>query len=62
MIEALISIIILCVVLGIVYWLIMELGLPEPFNKIARICFILIALLIVLSYVGGYTDFPALRR
>lgn len=52
MIEGLIALLIVVLVVGIVVWLalwaIAELGVPEPFNKIARVLVILIAALIVL--------------
>jgi hypothetical protein len=52
MIETLIQIIILCVVLGLVYYLIMLLPIPDPFRKIVQIVFIIIAILVVLSLFG----------
>lgn len=52
MIEALISLAILCVVVGIVawicVWLIDSLPLPAPFGQVARVLIILVAVLIVL--------------
>lgn len=52
MIEGLIALLIVVLVVGIVVWLalwaIAELGVPEPFNKIARVLVILIAVLIIL--------------
>ena len=52
MIEGLISLLIVVLVVGIIVWLalwaIAELGVPEPFNKIARVLVVLIAVLIVL--------------
>jgi len=52
MIEGLVSLLIVVLVVGIVVWLalwaIAELGVPEPFNKIARVLVVLIACLINL--------------
>lgn len=54
MISLLISLIIVCIVLGLLYYLVMLLPLPAPFKTIAQVGFILIAILIVLSYLTGY--------
>lgn len=54
MIDLLISLIVFCIVFGIAYYLISLIGLPEPFNKLVRVAFILIALLAFLGYAGGY--------
>jgi len=52
MIEALISLLIVVLVVGIIVWLalwaISELGVPDPFNRIARVLVILIACLVIL--------------
>lgn len=52
MVESLISLLILVLVVGIIVWLalwaISELGVPDPFNRIARVLVILIACLIIL--------------
>lgn len=52
MIESLISLLILVLVVGLVVWLalwaISELGVPDPFNRVARVLVILIAALIII--------------
>lgn len=52
MIEGLIGLLVLVLVVGIIVWLalwaISELGVPDPFNRIARVLVILIACLIIL--------------
>ena len=52
MIESLISLLIVVLVVGIIVWLalwaISELGVPDPFNRIARVLVILIACLVIL--------------
>lgn len=58
MINVLISIIIICIVLGLLYWLVMMLPIPAPFKNIVNVAFILIAILVVLSYFGGYLPGP----
>lgn len=58
MIDLLISLIIFCIIFGLIYWLVMQLGLPAPFMRVIQICMILIAVLVLLSYFGGYLPAP----
>jgi len=58
MIELLISLIIFCIIGGLLYYLVMLLPLPAPFKTIAQVGFILIAILVVLSYFTGYLPAP----
>lgn len=52
MVESLISLLIVVLIVGIVVWLALwaigELGVPEPFNRIARVLVVVIACLIIL--------------
>lgn len=60
MITALIHLVIYIVVIGIIVWLLLYLisaiPLPEPFNRVARICIIVLSVLIVilllLQFIG----------
>jgi len=54
MIDFLISLVILCIVFGLIYYIVTLLPLPEPFKKIATIAVLLIFVLVLLgSLVGG---------
>lgn len=54
MIGFLIDIIVLCIVGGLLYWIVSLLPLPQPFKQIAMVAMILILLLWVLSmFLGG---------
>ena len=49
----LIQLIILLVVLGLVWWLVSAyLPIPQPFKNIILIVFVLIAILVLLSFAG----------
>ncbi len=48
LIELLVTILVLAIVAGLVWWVLSLLPLPEPWGQIVRVCFILIILLIVL--------------
>ena len=51
MIGLLVSLIILCLVIGIAYWIIQQIPLPPPARWIVLVVFGLICLLIVLNYL-----------
>jgi hypothetical protein len=45
MIGLLISLIVLCVVVGVVFWLLTMLPIPQPLMNIIKVCIVLICLL-----------------
>lgn len=51
MVGLLIGLIVLCLVLGIAYWIVGQIPLPQPFRWIVLVVFGLIALLLVLNYM-----------
>lgn len=60
--SALLSLLILIIVAGLIFyllwWLIGYCGLPEPFNKVARVILAIVAVIFlinVLLQVGGMT-------
>lgn len=61
MISLLITLIIFCIVAGLIYWLLTMLPLPDPFKTIIMVAFILILILVLLGYFFGGLDLP-LRR
>ena len=70
MIGALIHLVIYLIVIGIIVWLLLYLidaiPLPEPFNRVARVCIIvlgvLIVILLLLQLVGTDVGMPRLGR
>lgn len=62
MIELLITLIIFAVVAGLLYWLVLQLPLPEPFAMIVKIGFVLICILVLLGIVFGGVDIPRIRN
>ena len=64
-ISAAVSVVITLIVAGLVFWLLIWLidycGIPEPFNKIARVILAIVAVLVVigvlLQFVGGQAIF-----
>lgn len=51
MIDLLVGLIILCLVLGIAYWIIQQIPLPPPMRWVVLVVFGLVALLMVLNYM-----------
>ena len=53
MINLLITIFLLALVFGLVFWLVQSIPLPEPWGQIMRICAVLICLLVLVSVLFG---------
>jgi len=61
MISILVSLIVVIIVLGLVYWLLTLLPIPQPFHNIIIVLFVLIAILVVvgdLLPIGGIGHLP----
>lgn len=56
------SILVMAIILGLIYWILTVLPLPEPFKKIAIVIFCVICLLYLLGLLFGMAaPFPAFR-
>jgi hypothetical protein len=53
MIDVLIYIVAAAIVLGLVYWLLDFVPVPEPFNKIAKVALVVIFVIIIVSMLLG---------
>lgn len=70
MIAALIHLVIYMIVVGIIVWLLLflidSIPLPEPFNRVARVCIIVVSVLIVilllLQFIGADVGIPRLGK
>jgi hypothetical protein len=61
MIDFLIYVVVLCIVFGLVYYIVTLLPLPHPFKTIAVVAVLLIFLLIILGALTGYAPLPKFR-
>ena len=62
MIDILITIIILCLVFGLLFYLVQMLPIPAPFDTILRVCVILICILVIVGlFFGGGEYLPSLH-
>lgn len=63
--SALLSILIFIIIAGLVFyllwWLIGFIGLPEPFNKVARVILALFAVLVLISALMEVGGHPLIR-
>lgn len=63
--SGLLSILIYVIVIGLVFyllwWLVGYVGLPEPFNKVARVVLALVAVLILINLLLGFAGHPVVR-
>ena len=50
--SVIITLIVYLIVLGLLYWLVSLIPLPDPFGQIERVLFIILAVLVVLSAFG----------
>jgi len=61
-IEALISVIVYLVVIGLIFWCIWwfigYVGVPEPFNKVIRVVIGLVALVVVIGLLLSLVGHP----
>lgn len=61
MINLLVSLIVLCIIFGLIYWLFTMLPIPEPFVSVIRVCVILVFILLLLGIMFGGIYMPHMR-
>lgn len=49
----LLTLLVYLAILAIIYWVITQLPLPEPFGIVAKVVFALVAIVMLISLVGG---------
>lgn len=62
MLSLLISLLVLCAVVVVVFWLLTILPIPQPFLNIVKVVIILICLFYVLGMLPGLSYFHSLYR
>lgn len=61
MLSLLVTLLVLVLVFGVIWWLIGFLGLPAPFGKVAQVLIALIFIVILLGVAFGGISVPVLR-
>lgn len=63
--SALISFLVWIIVLGLIayllWWLLQQVGLPEPFNKIARVVLAVVIVLVLINLLLSLIGHPLIR-
>jgi hypothetical protein len=63
--SSLLSVLITLVIVGLIFWLLWwfigYVGLPEPFNKVAKVIIGLIALIFLINLLLGFSGHPLIR-
>lgn len=62
MIELLIWIVVLCIIFGLIYYIVTLIPLPPPFKNIAMIAILVIFLLVLLFALMGQVPMPRFPR
>ena len=61
LLHLLVYLVVVGLILWVCWWFISYIGLPEPFNKVARVLLALIALVIVVNLLLGLIGAPLFR-
>jgi len=61
MLELLVTLIVLAVVFGLVFWLLQQLPLPAPWGTVVRVLAVLVAIVLLLGLVFGGTALPRMH-
>ena len=63
--NELLMVVVYLIIVGLIFWVILwaigAIGIPEPFNKVARVLVILVGLLVVVSILLNMLGHPLLR-
>jgi len=62
MISLLIAIVIAAIVFGLIYWILQQIPIPEPFGRIARVVVVVIFCLYLLNALLGIVPLGNLHR
>lgn len=57
MINILITVLVVCLVVGLIYYVVDALSVPEPLNKIAKVASIVIGCLIIILALLGLAGY-----
>ncbi len=58
LLQTVVYLVIVGVIFGLIWWFIGVAGIPEPFNRVARVLVALVALIVLISFLLGLTGHP----
>jgi nucleoside recognition membrane protein YjiH len=53
MIDVLIQLLIICIIIGVAWWILDYVPVPDPLNRIAKVVIIVIGLIIIIGLLLG---------
>lgn len=62
MISLLINVLVLVIVVGLIWWLITQLPIPEPFGRFAQVVIVVVACIALIYLLLGIADNPGALR
>ncbi len=60
-VNAVVTLLIAGLIFGLLFWLINYVGLPEPFNKVARVVLAVLAVLVCIGVLLSLIGYQVLR-
>lgn len=60
-VYVIIALIIAGIIFYVLHWAIGYIGLPEPFNKVARVVLVLLAVIVVCAILLSLIGYPVIR-
>ena len=61
LLNAFITLVVVGLICWLIWWFISYIGLPEPFNKVARVLVALVALIFLINFLLGFTGHPLIK-
>jgi hypothetical protein len=61
LLSALITLVVVGLICWLVWWFISYIGLPAPFDKVARVLVALVALVFLINFLLGLTGSPLIK-
>ena len=61
LLNAFITLVVVGLICWLIWWFISYIGLPEPFNKVARVLVALVALVFLVNFLLGFTGHPLIK-
>lgn len=61
LLSILVTIVIVGLILWLIWWLISYIGLPQPFDKVARVLVALVAVIMIINLLLGFVGTPLFR-
>jgi hypothetical protein len=61
LLSAFVTLVVVGIICWLCWWFISYIGLPAPFNKVARVLIALVAVIFLINFLLGLTGTPLIR-